>query len=54
MSGESEEKIRNLFDKAAASAPSLIFIDEIDAITPKRNVCTRYGTSNGGTIVNMP
>ena len=41
MSGESEEKIRNLFDKAAASAPSLIFIDEIDAITPKRETSAR-------------
>jgi ribosome biogenesis ATPase len=41
MSGESEEKIRNLFDKAAASAPSIIFIDEIDAITPKRETSAR-------------
>jgi ribosome biogenesis ATPase len=41
MSGESEEKIRNLFDKAAASAPSLVFIDEIDAITPKRDTSAR-------------
>ena len=41
MSGESEEKIRSLFDTAAAAAPSLIFIDEIDAITPKRETSAR-------------
>jgi ribosome biogenesis ATPase len=36
MSGESEAKIRGLFNDAAAKAPSIIFIDEIDAITSKR------------------
>jgi transitional endoplasmic reticulum ATPase len=34
--GESEKKIRNLFDDAEKNAPSIIFIDEIDAIAPKR------------------
>ena len=34
--GESEKKIRDLFDGAEKSAPSIIFIDEIDAIAPKR------------------
>ena len=37
MSGESEQKLRDVFRKAAESAPSLLFIDEIDAITPKRS-----------------
>lgn len=37
MSGESEQKLRDVFKKAAESAPSLLFIDEIDAITPKRS-----------------
>jgi ribosome biogenesis ATPase len=37
MSGESEKKIRELFDEAKSLAPCLIFIDEIDAITPKRD-----------------
>lgn len=36
MSGESEEKVRTLFQDAAQNAPSIIFIDEIDAITTKR------------------
>ena len=37
MSGESEAKIRNLFKDAIANAPSIIFIDEIDAILSKRD-----------------
>jgi ribosome biogenesis ATPase len=41
MSGESEAKLRSLFQEAAAAAPSLIFIDEIDAITPKRETAAR-------------
>ncbi len=34
--GESEKKIRDIFEEAEKSAPSIIFIDEIDAIAPKR------------------
>ena len=34
--GESEKKLRELFEQAAKSAPSIIFIDEIDSIAPKR------------------
>jgi ribosome biogenesis ATPase len=36
MSGESESKLRQLFSDALASAPSIIFIDEIDSMAPKR------------------
>ena len=36
ISGESEEKIRSVFTDARAAAPALLFIDEIDAIAPKR------------------
>ncbi|KAK2187576.1 hypothetical protein NP493_161g02000 [Ridgeia piscesae] len=36
VSGESEEKLRNIFNSATASAPCILFLDEIDAITPKR------------------
>jgi ribosome biogenesis ATPase len=41
MSGESEAKIRELFDTAVRMGPALIFIDEIDAITPKRENAQR-------------
>lgn len=34
--GESEAHLRAIFEKAAAQAPSIIFIDEIDAIASKR------------------
>ncbi len=35
--GESEEQLRNVFERAKASAPSIIFIDEIDSIAPIRD-----------------
>ncbi len=35
--GESEENIRNVFKEAEENAPSIIFIDEIDSIAPKRD-----------------
>ncbi|XP_041352372.1 nuclear valosin-containing protein-like [Gigantopelta aegis] len=41
VSGESEEKIRDLFDKAVTTAPCIVFIDEIDAITPKRETASK-------------
>ena len=33
----SQENIKNLFDEARKNAPSIIFIDELDAIVPNRN-----------------
>ncbi|XP_050299464.1 nuclear valosin-containing protein-like [Anthonomus grandis grandis] len=36
VSGESEERIRELFERACNAAPCILFIDEIDAITPNR------------------
>jgi transitional endoplasmic reticulum ATPase len=34
--GESEERLREIFKEAQENAPSIIFIDEIDSIAPKR------------------
>lgn len=34
--GQSEANVRKIFEEAAAHAPSIIFLDEIDAIAPKR------------------
>jgi transitional endoplasmic reticulum ATPase len=34
--GESEERLRDVFKEAQENAPSIIFIDEIDSIAPKR------------------
>ncbi|MEA3000661.1 MAG: transitional endoplasmic reticulum ATPase [Sphingomonadales bacterium] len=34
--GESERRLRDVFEEAAKAAPSIIFIDEIDSIAPKR------------------
>lgn len=38
--GESEERLREIFKEAAENAPSIIFIDEIDSIAPKRDEVT--------------
>ncbi|XP_064366032.1 nuclear valosin-containing protein-like isoform X3 [Dromaius novaehollandiae] len=41
VSGESEQKLRELFEQAVSNAPCVLFIDEIDAITPKREVASK-------------
>ena len=38
--GESEERLREIFKEAAENAPTIIFIDEIDSIAPKRDEVT--------------
>src|SRR6267378_5012542 len=38
--GESEERLRDIFKQAEEGAPSIIFIDEIDSIAPKREEVT--------------
>ncbi|CAO3649741.1 unnamed protein product [Mucor hiemalis] len=35
--GETEQKLRDIFDEAIEKAPTVIFIDEIDALCPKRD-----------------
>ena len=41
MSGESEKALREHFEEAKKIAPCLVFLDEIDAITPKRESAQR-------------
>jgi len=38
--GESEERLREIFKQAEENSPSIIFIDEIDSIAPKRDEVT--------------
>ncbi len=38
--GESEKQLRDIFDEAEKTAPSIIFLDELDAIAPKREEVT--------------
>ena len=38
--GESEQRIREIFKQAEENAPSIIFIDEVDSIAPKRDEVT--------------
>jgi transitional endoplasmic reticulum ATPase len=38
--GESEQKLREIFEEAEENAPSIIFIDELDSITPRREEVT--------------
>ena len=38
--GESEERLRDIFKEAAENSPSIIFIDEVDSIAPKRDEVT--------------
>jgi transitional endoplasmic reticulum ATPase len=38
--GESEKRLRGIFEKAQKNSPSIVFIDELDAIAPKRGEVT--------------
>jgi SpoVK/Ycf46/Vps4 family AAA+-type ATPase/intein/homing endonuclease len=49
--GESERRIRELFRRARQVAPSIIFLDEIDALAPRRGVYT--GTRVTETVVSQ-
>ncbi|MGC8689792.1 MAG: ATP-binding protein, partial [Thermoplasmata archaeon] len=49
--GESEKAIREIFKKARAAAPSVVFFDEIDAIAPERGSRTDSGATD--RIVNQ-
>lgn len=43
LAGESESNLRKAFEEAEKNSPAIIFIDELDAIAPKREkVCFQY------------
>ncbi|GLZ45704.1 ATPase [Actinomycetospora sp. NBRC 106375] len=44
--GESERAVRALFRRAAAAAPALVFLDEIDALAPRRGGSTDAGVAD--------
>jgi transitional endoplasmic reticulum ATPase len=45
--GESEAKLREVFEEAARHAPAILFIDEIDAVAPKRTEVVAAPQSDG-------
>lgn len=49
--GESEKKIREIFRKARAASPSIIFFDEIDALSPDRIGGDSSGSSTSGHVL---
>ncbi|WP_103351241.1 AAA family ATPase [Amycolatopsis sp. CA-128772] len=44
--GESERAVRELFRRAAEAAPALIFLDEIDALAPRRGQSSDSGVAD--------
>ncbi|MPY79311.1 MAG: AAA family ATPase [Actinophytocola sp.] len=44
--GESERRVRELFRRAAEAAPSLVFLDEIDALAPRRGQSSDSGVAD--------
>ncbi|MDN5918968.1 MAG: AAA family ATPase, partial [Pseudonocardia sp.] len=44
--GESERAVRELFRRAAEAAPSLLFLDEVDALAPRRGGSTDSGVAD--------
>lgn len=44
--GESERAVRELFRKASDAAPALVFLDEIDALAPRRGQSTDSGVAD--------
>lgn len=42
LAGESESNLRKAFEEAEKNSPAIIFIDELDAIAPKREKVTYF------------
>lgn len=54
LAGESESNLRKAFEEAEKNAPAIIFIDELDAIAPKREkVSRKTGRINGWLVVTV-
>lgn len=45
LAGESESNLRKAFEEAENNAPAIIFIDELDAIAPKREKVKKRRTT---------
>lgn len=44
LAGESESNLRKAFEECEKNAPAILFIDEIDAIAPKREKVIKTST----------
>ena len=53
LAGESESNLRKAFEEAEKNAPSIIFIDEIDSIAPKREKTQARGDWHGPAAVHV-
>ena len=53
VSGESEGKLRDLFEQAMSTAPCILFIDEIDAITQRRETAQKGMESRIGNTIRQ-
>lgn len=56
LAGESESNLRKAFEEAESNAPAIIFIDELDAIAPKREKVStsRYFIRNPHARLHHP
>lgn len=46
LAGESESNLRKAFEEAEKNSPAIIFIDELDAIAPKREKVSFFPSSS--------
>jgi transitional endoplasmic reticulum ATPase len=51
--GESEANVRDLFDKARAAAPCILFFDELDSIAKSRGSGVGGGSDAGDRVINQ-